>query len=164
MQKIKPYLGYSMAVISIFIVLATFLGQQFFAEEFAAITGLKISPWYTGGEVTKTISHGSYETMIHTPVFMALIGERKKGFVQIDWAPLSSLPGSIDEEIDCTGDGVTDFRIVMDTQTHKGTLEKHTECVIALQGVYKMKDRIAVRVSLENPGKSCSSCGKCPLR
>ena len=164
MEKIKAFLGYTAAVLSIVVVLATFLGRQFFAHEFASLTGLKVSPWYTGGDVAKTISHGSYETKVHVPVFTALVGERKKGFVQVDWAPVASLPSSIEEEIDCTGDGVMDFRILVDTHARKATIERHSSCVLSVEGLYAMKDKISVRILLENPSKGCSSCGKCPLR
>jgi len=153
MKRIKAYAGYTMAVLSMLIVLATFLGESCLAKAFAAVTDLKISPWYTGGDVARKIAHPDYETSIHQPVFMALIGERKEGFVQVDWAPLSRLPAELSEVIDYSGDGTEGFRVRIDNRTKKAAVEPLSNNVIGLQGSYWLKDKVVVRVSLKNPKK-----------
>lgn len=113
-------------------------------------TGLTISPWFTGGEVARTVDHDTYRTDIHRPVFDALIGERKQGFVQIGWTPLEALPARIDEEVDVDGDGQADFRVKWDTGSDQATLTPYASWVLRLEGTYRLEDALAVRVTLRN--------------
>ena len=57
MNRLKSILGYVWAILAIPIVLATFIGMDFWARGLAKATAVKISPWYTGGEVTRTRTH-----------------------------------------------------------------------------------------------------------
>jgi len=125
---------------------------MFLSEPLIKVTGLTISPNYTGGEVVQTIGHGAYETQIHRMVFDdLLIGERKEGFIQVDWTPLSALPARIDEEIDADGDGQADFRVEADTANKETTLTPYASWVLGLEGTYKPKDLLIIRVRLRNP-------------
>lgn len=38
-----------------------------FGKTLASATGLKPSPWLGGGENVRTIDHGTYKTVIHSP-------------------------------------------------------------------------------------------------
>jgi hypothetical protein len=87
MAKLKPVLGYTMAALSILIMLVGVGAFRLGGEAFISATGLKHSANWTGGEVTQTLGHGTYQTEIHRPVFDALIGEHNKGFIQVAWRP-----------------------------------------------------------------------------
>jgi hypothetical protein len=152
MAKLKSVLGYIVAALSIpimtFGVLSfTVLGL---GEPFIEATGLKTSANWTGGEVAQTLDHGTYRTEVHRPVFDALFGERKEGFVQVAWQPADGLPARIDEEIDTDADGRADFRIELETATKQASLTPYSANVIELEGVYQFDERLAIRVSLEN--------------
>ena len=75
MQKMRAIAGYTWAALTIPLVLATFVGLNFWAKSLVNATGLKISPWFTGGEVQKTVDHGCYRTSIHRPVFDGLVAD-----------------------------------------------------------------------------------------
>ena len=85
MRIIKSTLGYTIAVLCIFIALATFVGNRALRQILIEKTGLTVSPRLTGGETAQVINHDEYRTVIHQPVFQGLIWERDEGFVQIDW-------------------------------------------------------------------------------
>ena len=154
MEKLRSVLGYTMAVFSCLISAAILPAIATLSEPLITTTGLTISPNYSGGEVVQTIDHGAYETHVHRMVFDdVLIGERKEGFVQVDWVPLDALPAQIDEEIDADGDGQVDFRIEVDTMTKEATLTPYASWVEGLEGAYKPKGFFLVRVHLRNPSR-----------
>lgn len=150
MSKLKTFFGYTLATLGLPIVLATFVGQGFWMTNLVSATGLRISPWFTGDAVAQSVEHAGYETRIHKPVFMALIGERAAGFVQVDWAPPGRVPAQLTEEIDYNADGTPDFRVELDTQTRQATLTPYSAQVIGLRGTYRLKDAWAVRVDVKN--------------
>lgn len=154
MAKLKSILGYTMAVLSFFIMVVLFPALGAFAEPLITTTGLTVSPNYTGGEVKQTIDHGVYQTQVHRMVFDdTLIGERKEGFIQVDWRPLDGLPAHIDEEIDADGDGQADFRVEVDTANKESTLTPYASWVLELEGTYKPEGLLMVRVRLRNPSR-----------
>jgi len=154
MEKIRPVLGYIMAVFSCLISAAILPAIATLSEPLITATGLTISPNYSGGEVVQTIDHGAYETHVHRMVFDdVLIGERREGFIQVDWTPLDALPARVDEEIDADGDGQADFRIELDTASTEATLTPYASWVLALEGAYKPKGYMLVRVRLDNPAR-----------
>ena len=150
MSKVKTVLGYIAASLGIPIIIATSVGMPFWSELLVSATGVTISPWFTGGAVARTVDHGTYRTDIHCPVFDALIGERKLGFVQVDWTPLEPLPAQIDEEVDVDGDGQVDFRVEWDTGSDQATLTPYASWVLGLEETYRLEDALAIRVNLRN--------------
>ncbi len=151
MQKLKSFLGYGMAALSSAFMLAAVVAIMSFSEPFLAITGLKTSPNYTGGEVARTIDHGAYQTQIHRMVFDdTLIGERTEGFIQINWTPRDALPARVSEDIDANGDGKVDFRIEVDTASRETALTPYADWVLGWEGTYKPGDSLMVRVKLRN--------------
>jgi len=150
MSKLTAITGYTLAVLAIPVVLATFIGMQFWAGKLVSATGLKVSPWYTGGEVLKKIDHGAYQTLIHRAVFDGLVCERSKGFVQVDWTPLTALPETIEEDIDYNDDGQADFHIELDAKTGQARLSALNSRILDLGGTFKLKKAWAIRVSLSN--------------
>jgi hypothetical protein len=149
MKTLKGVLAYSWAFLTIFIVLATFMGNDYFSGKLASATGITVSPWFSGGEIVRTVDHGTYKTYLHRPVFDALIGERREGFMQLNWEPYEGLPSVIQEEIDYNGDNRTDFRITLDTHTGNKTLTTQNPSVLSTEGPYRLKKGWAVRVRLK---------------
>ena len=111
MKRALKIAGYTWAAACVVIVIATFAGNDYFSGRLASATGVTISPWYSGGEIVRSIDHGAYRTLIRRPVFDGLIGERKEGFIQIEWQPVTALPPVIEDGIDYTGDGKEDFSV-----------------------------------------------------
>ncbi|MBM3187109.1 MAG: hypothetical protein FJZ90_00115 [Chloroflexi bacterium] len=57
----------------------------------------------------------------------------------------------IDEEIDVDGDGQADWRVTVDTATKATTLTPYAPWVLELEGTYRLKEELAIRVRLRNP-------------
>jgi hypothetical protein len=73
---------------------------------------MKINPNYSGGEIAHQIIEGSYTIDVRKPVFEGLTGERRKGFVQVDWR--GNIPIIISDTIDYNIDGIPDFSVTID--------------------------------------------------
>jgi hypothetical protein len=148
MTRLRSVLAVSWAVLATPIVVGTFVGLSFLSHGLAAGTGIRISPWFTGGEVVRTIEHDGYRTLVRRPVFDGLLSERDRGFVQVEWAPLEgrSLPARLREEVD--GDGAADFVIHLDTGANQATVDPLSPRVLGLQRVYDLGVEKAVRVEL----------------
>ncbi len=110
MGRLKPILGYTWAVIAVFIVLATFLGNGYFSRKLASATGVTVSPRITGGEVVQVNDHGAYKALVHRPVFDGLTGDRSTGFIQINWEGAGGLPPVVEERVDLGGNGLSTSR------------------------------------------------------
>jgi hypothetical protein len=148
-MKIRSYLAYGWAILAAPIILATFMGNDRLSEEFVRVTGLHVHPIYTGGEVAKTIDHGTYQTLLHRPVFDGLIGQRNAGFVQIQWqAKDANLPASIDEPIDFDADGTNDFRLRLNTATQDINAEIGDARVVSVDHAIVVPNGRIVRVNL----------------
>ena len=149
MSKLKGTLGYIWAFPALFIVLATFLGNSYFSGKLASATGLTVSPWFSGGEIVRMIDHGTYKTYIHRPVFDALIGERREGFIQLNWEPFAGLPPVIQEKIDYNSDNREDFLITLNTKTGEASLASNNPAVLPVQQSFRLKKGWAVRILLQ---------------
>jgi hypothetical protein len=131
-----------------------FPALEILGEPFITATGLTVSPMYTGGEVARIVDHGAYRTQVHRMVFDdVLIGERRTGFVQVDWSPLEGLPAHIDEAIDADGDGQADFHVEVDTLGEVATLTPRVPWALDVDWVYRLEDALALRVRLRNPSR-----------
>jgi hypothetical protein len=152
MAKLKSILGYIVAALSIPVMMAAVLSFAILGlgGPFVEATGLQTSANWTGGEVVQMLEHGTYRTEVHRPVFDALIGERREGFVQVAWRPADALPARIDEEIDADADGRADFRVELETATRQATLTPYSADVLELEGVYRLDETLAIRVKLKN--------------
>lgn len=149
MQKLKSFLGYTWAVAALIIAPATFLGLDSLSRTLASVTGVTVNPWYTGGEIIKSIDHGSYRTLIHRPVFDSLIGQKKKGFIQINWEPAAGLPHIVDEGFDFNNDNKEDFRLALNTKTGKVALQTVNTAILSDAKAYQLHNGWAVRVPLK---------------
>ncbi|NMM61779.1 hypothetical protein HBE96_03560 [Clostridium sp. P21] len=148
MIKLKAFLGYVAAVLALFVVLATFIGNDFLAKKFAYITSLKVSPLYTGGEVYKTLSFKDSQIKIHKPVFQGLFSDRSKGFVEVDYESKNT-PDIISQNIDFDDDGKDDFSIKYNPQNNTSEFKSLNKNVVSLKGIYKIKSGYAIRVNLK---------------
>lgn len=154
MNKLKAFLGYTIAVLTFPLIVVTIMGSASgLGEPFIELTGLETSANFTGGEIVQTIDHSAYRTQVHRLVFDALFWERREGFIQVAWTPLAALPAHIEEEIDADGDGQADFRVEVDTARQESTLTPFASWVLDLEGTYRLDDRLAVRVRLRNPSQ-----------
>jgi hypothetical protein len=97
----------------------------------------------------KTVDHGNHKTAIHRPVFDALIGKTKEGFIQINWEPVTGLPRVINEGFDYNSDGKEDFNIVLNTTTGEVALTASNPSVLSVEKAYKLHNGWAVRVLLK---------------
>jgi hypothetical protein len=151
MGYLRSFLGYLGASLALPILLATFMGGNFWAKQLVAVTGIQVTPWYTGGKVSQIIDHGRYRTLIHRAVFEGLICQRRQGFVQIDWQPKAgALPDPIDENIDYNRDGVADFRIELHPKKNRAELTDKKSNVLRIERVYAIENERAVRIVLKN--------------
>ncbi|MGA2263978.1 MAG: hypothetical protein ABSH28_21415 [Acidobacteriota bacterium] len=150
MNRVKTAVGYTIAFLMVPLVLATLMGMGFWSKELVAVTGLSVTPWYTGGEVVRMIDHGQFETRIHRPVFDGFLWDSNQGFVQVDWAADRPLPARVEEEIDYDGDGTADFRVELNTQDNTAKITTESPHVLLLEGTYNLKNGRAIRVSLKN--------------
>jgi hypothetical protein len=132
-SRFKTVGGYILAALAVPVVLAVFMGQNYWMNELVAITGVKVSPWETGGDVINTIDHGEYLTAIHEQVFQGLLGEKKEGLVQVDWQPAENLPDRIDEYVDYDADDKNDFYIELDTTSNQANVLPLQTGVIGLK-------------------------------
>jgi hypothetical protein len=149
MRKLKSFLGYTWAVAAIIIALATFFGYSYFSRALAVATGITVNPRYSGGEIIKTVDHGNYKTSIHRPVFDALIGQTKEGFIQINWEPTAGLPQVVSESFDYNADGKEDFSLVLNTTAGEIALTASNPSVLSVKKAYKLRNGWAVRVLLK---------------
>ena len=153
MATVRKILGYSWAVLAIPLVLVLFFGLNSWAKLLAQSTGVRVSPWMTGGEIVRTLPHDGYETRIHRPVFDGLLGPRARGFVQVDWVvvpPATTLPERIGEQIDYDHDGVVDFAIELDLKANHAALKPLQPEVLGCERVMLLKNGRVLRVDLKH--------------
>jgi hypothetical protein len=155
LQRLKSIFGYTWAVLCLIVILATFLGLGFWERTLADVTGIHVSPVFSGGEVRQAIDHDAYRTLVHRPVFDGLLGERANGFVQIDWVPKDkqSLPAAISEDIDLNGDSMAEIRVVVDTASGKVQLARNAPWVLDPEPLVKVDSEQILRIHLRNPRK-----------
>lgn len=153
MRVIRAFFAYVIAAGCIVIVLATFIGMNAWSQGLVAATGLKVSPWFTGGEVAFTVQHEGYRMEVHRAVFDGLLAERRKGFVQINWVKGSRLPEKIEEEIDYDRDGTMDFTVSYDSRSDTAELASPGSNVLGVDNTYQLDNGYAIRVKLKNPAR-----------
>ena len=112
-MKMREKLGYTAAGMTVLAaVLTPFLLYGLFTKGFAAL-GLHVDEMYSGGPKVRTIKTATYSIDIHRPVSPHLL-QSEKPFVQLDWRPVSALPGHVSDAVDVDGDGQPDIRVSFD--------------------------------------------------
>lgn len=153
MKKVITVIGYIWAVACLLLIPVTFVGNQSFARMASRLSFMKVSPIYTGGEVARTVEDSTIKVEIYKPVFEALIGESKKGFIQIRFSSAEKLPPLIEKTIDMDNDGKDDFGLIINTETSDTKLSPVNPHVTGLNVSTRVKDAWVVRVDLTNPAK-----------
>ena len=152
MKNLLKIAGYAWAGACLVVVLVMFAGSEYLSGKLASATGITVSPRYSGGEVIRSVEHGAYKTILHRPVFDGLIGERRDGFIQVEWQPVTALPTLIEDAVDFTGDGKEDFSFRLDTAAGRGAITPRNPSVVALEWVVKVNQGWVARVQLrKNP-------------
>lgn len=149
-EKLRSAAGYAAAAAALVIVLATFICQDRLSLAFTRATGITVSARYTGGEVVKTVDHGTYKTFIHRPVFDGLTGERRDGFIQMNWDGSPPWPAVLKEAVDYDGDNAVDFVITLDTGILQAGLSRKSPFVTGVEKTYKLDKGFAARIALRN--------------
>lgn len=151
MLKLKNAMGYIWATASILVFAVFVMLSQGPADEINKILNIKISPRIDGGEVARIVKHKTYETIIHREVFDGVLNERKNGFVQIEWKPVSGiLPEEIDEDIDYDNNGEKDFTVHYKANINSLSIEKNNPQILEISkiGVFSYKDIKGFRIEL----------------
>jgi hypothetical protein len=163
-MKVRAKLGYTAAGLTVLgALLAPFLLYGLFTKGFAAL-GLHVDEMYSGGPKVRTIKTAAYFIDIHRPVSPHLL-QTEKPFVQLDWRPVSALPGHVSDAVDVDGDGQPDVRVSFDVPKDlKAPLRVNVEALnphyAVMRNVGKERfsklivrvdDAILVRVPLAHP-------------
>ncbi len=112
-MKLRATLGNSAAGATVLMALLTpFLLYGLFTKGFVAL-GLHVDEMYSGGPKVRTIQKGAYSIDVHRPVSPHML-QNEKPFVQLDWRPVSALPGQVSDVVDVDGDGRPDLRVSFD--------------------------------------------------
>jgi hypothetical protein len=150
MKKLLTIPAYFWAVICMLLIPITFIGSSGFAKNLAKLPFMKIHPAFSGGEVDRTYISDSLTIAINKPVFPALFGEGKRGFVQVRFSGKVPLPVWIEEAIDYNNDASSDFTVKINTETGETVLLPISTKVKSSFISTKMKDDWVVRVDLLN--------------
>ena len=162
-MRLRAKLAYTAAGLTLLAaLLVPFLLMGLFTRTFAAM-GLHVDEMYSGGPTVRTVQNGAYSIAIHRPVYPHML-QSEKPFVQLDWKPVSALPGRVSDVVDIDGDGRPDVRVSF--ETHKGPntplrvdVEPLSQRYEAMRNVGKeqysrlivrVDDAILVRVPLAN--------------
>ena len=147
MKKIKIIAGITWAFICLILMLILFPGLNSFSASLAKLPFMKINPNYSGGEVARQMISAGCTLDIRKPVFDGLLGERKNGFVQIDWR--GNVPDKISDTVDYNLDGITDFCIIIDRLKSKtdltGISDKVGDISVSTPTSYGWAARIEVK-------------------
>jgi len=109
MDKIKMTAGMIWALVCLFLMIILYFGLGNFATGLSKLPFMKLNPNTSGGEIAQQIAMDNCTLIIRKAVFDGFIGERKTGFVQIDWR--GDIPGTIHDSIDYDMDNSSDFVI-----------------------------------------------------
>ena len=127
----------------------TFMGSSGFAKSLAKLPFMKIHPAFSGGEADRSYLSDSLTVTINRPVFPALFGEAKNGFVQVKFSGKEPLPPMIRDTIDYNKDGSADFTLEINTASGETSVHPLNEKVKTTCLSAKVKEDWIIRVDLE---------------
>lgn len=128
----KPILASLYLILSITIAVHLFMDIDYWGEVIVKKFDLKVSQKFLGGEIVKERKYENYSVKIHKPVFNNVFEESKIGFIQIDWFSNMTLPALISEFVDYNNDGISDFKLALNTKLNTVTLTSYTDKAIHL--------------------------------
>ena len=147
MEKIKIIAGITWAIVCLIIMIVFFPVMNNLSASAARLPFMKINPNYTGGVVEKQLVEKSCTLDIRKPVFDGLIGERQKGFVQLDWR--GNIPDRIVDTIDYNQDQVPDFLITINRTNSETSLNVLNNKVLGVGVSTPTSYGWAARISLK---------------
>jgi hypothetical protein len=147
MKKIKLISGIAWAFAALILIIVLFPGLNNFSASAARLPFMKINPNYTGGEIASRFISEGCTLSVRKPVFDGLIGERKNGFVQVDWR--GAVPDKINDTVDYNLDGSPDFCILINRKEFITDLVPFNPLVKKVETSTKTSYGWAVRVGLK---------------
>jgi hypothetical protein len=147
MKKIKIIAGLTWSFAALLLILILYPGINSMSSAASRLPFMKINPNFTGGPIEKQIVSEGCTLSIHKPVFDGLLGERKSGFVQIDWR--GNIPEVINDTIDFDSDCKADFSVSVNRILNKTTLSKTNLNVKDLNVSASTSYGWAVRIGLQ---------------
>ncbi|MBI4656034.1 MAG: hypothetical protein HY746_04700 [Elusimicrobia bacterium] len=148
MTKIRSILGYLWAMLATPIVILSLATSDNLGRLLVKSTGIKIAPFFTGGEIACTIDHGTYKTHIHESVTFGIIKNMGESSIQVYFEPAAALPEIIREELDLPDVSSGKFFIILDTRTGNVEYENKPDTVTDFKAS-KFKNGWAVRIKIE---------------
>lgn len=147
MEKVKFIAGITWALAGLIIIIVLFPFLNSFSSSAARLPFMKINPNYSGGEAAREVVSEGCTIVIRKPVFDWLIGERKNGFVQVDWR--GKIAEKINDSIDYDLNGITDFLVQVDRNSSKTQLVPFNPMVIKIEISTQTSYGWAVRVGIK---------------
>jgi hypothetical protein len=149
MKKLLSIPAYLWAIICMLLIPVTFMGSSGFARELAKLPFMKIHPAFSGGEADRSYLSDSLTITVNKPVFPALFGESKNGFVQVKFSGRKPLPPMIRDTIDYNKDGSADFTVGINTTSGETSIHSLNEKVQTTCLSAMVKEAWIVRVDLK---------------
>jgi len=141
--------GWLWAVLCALLAPAVFFSFEKTPQLLADITGMKISPRFSGGEAAETIAGTGYKAVVRRPVFDGLFSERKDGFIQIDFEPDGQFPPVIARKFSYNKNGIVHgFTLTLDTAKPAASLSGGDSAILSVAAVARTRNAIIVRVAL----------------
>jgi hypothetical protein len=146
MKKVKIIAGVTWALAGMILIIILFPFLNSFSSSAAKLPFMKINPNYSGGEAASQVVSEGCTIVVRKPVFDWLIGERKNGFVQVDWR--GNIPENINDSIDYNLDGIPDFLVKVDRKSLQAQLVMFNPSVSKIKISTKTSYGWAVRVGV----------------
>jgi hypothetical protein len=147
MKKLKIIAGVSWALAGLILIILLFPFLNSFSSSAARLPFMKINPNYNGGEIASRVESEGCTLVVRKPVFDWLIGEKKNGFVQVDWR--GKVPERISDSVDYNLDGIPDFLIKVDRNSFKAELVPLNPLVTRIEISTQTSYGWAVRVGIK---------------
>ncbi|MDP4189307.1 MAG: hypothetical protein Q8905_14745, partial [Bacteroidota bacterium] len=144
----KSIIGYSWAIISFLIILMLFPSLGPLSKGLTHLPFMKVNAKYSGGEKAYSMAKTGYTLTVNKPVFEALIGSSKKGFVQVRWDGKFQLPHV--DTIAIRQNQPADFIIKFNNDTDAPEITSLNPKVKGIGSFAKTEKGWIVRVNMEN--------------
>jgi hypothetical protein len=148
MKKILFIPAYLWACLCFLLIPITFIKNDYLAGQLARLSFMKIHPKYSGGKEKRSNLANGLNITVYEPVYNGLLGGRAKGFVQVKFKSIKSMPDSIHEIIDYNFDSTPDFEISINTRNGMSSLKCLNPHVQSLAISSKVKEYWLIRVKI----------------